>query len=575
MSVVTFFQDRNLGEIVTAHRPAQAAETLRDFLAVHHYGDCSCDELLALADLSFLCRDFDASHAALTQALALGEKLHLVLHKISRLDFAAQDYAAAAANLARGCEEDPEFPFNWLWSTRARHLLGDEAAALEHAERFIAFGIMPYAADEMHLLTELAHGVFIRGDRLHSRPFYEYVDRFGPRNALVRLRYAESLMAANEHARALELLEPLDAAMELNGWGRSALANCHSQVGNHDRAIDLIEEVVAKDPGTEHFFRIHAEILLRSDSTDKIRAALARTQDSLPAAARAELRARVLEADGATHAAIDKILSVPLRRNDRLYHLAFEIGYRALGTGRADLAQRLSDALTEAAPGDIHVKSLRIDILFQQQDWDAAAAVLHSIRGPNAKLPQVILKRFEYYCFVGDIPNASMMRQELEGIELPSKAFTLPIFRFLAEKGAWGELMDRAVPWLDDGFRYGQIGYVLFRAAKKTTRHRDLVAAVEAIPNWQGHADLGRVRAVLLGDAARTLAELEQAAADPHLAGNPVLRHKLEAKRAVWTRGSTQRKRNAVFLCTNQNYLCATVVALHTAILLNGHAAID
>ncbi len=146
-------------------------------------------------------------------------------------------------------------------------------------------------------------------------------------------------------------------------------------------------------------------------------------------------------------------------------------------------------------------------------------------------------------------------------MELPNRQFMLPVFRYLAERGRWDELMDRALSWLDAQMSYAQIGYVLFRAAKHTGRHQDILDAIEALEGWEGRADLVRLRANLEYDRAETLPTIERLARDPTIAGNDMLRRKLEIKREVLARAMAHASRRAIFLCTDRNYLAATFVA--------------
>ncbi len=208
---------------------------------------------------------------------------------------------------------------------------------------------------------------------------------------------------------------------------------------------------------------------------------------------------------------------------------------------------------------------LQTDIALRQQRWDVAAQALSAIAEPEAGLPAVLIKWFEHACFVGDTARAIDLQAQIEAMGLPSRQAVLPILRFLAEQQMWAEIIDRAVAWLSLDFRYDQIGYVLFRAARRTVRHAELMHAIVAIAGWQDSPDLLRLHTTLAWDKAGTLDEMELLTNAPGH-NSPAMARRIAVQRRLLARASIAPCRRALFLCTDAPYLCATMVALHSAL---------
>lgn len=575
MTVAAFFKDTRVRSALGGSQPSQATAILQDFFAQYDYADCSIAELLALADLGTRCGDPAVARAALQLVVQRGAKVHLAYYKLGRMDLAAKDFAAAAESFRAGTVAHPEFPYNWIGAARALTPLGRKEEACVFAERFVEFGVRPHADSEFAVLADLGDFLFDAGDRRRSLKLYELVLRFAAEKPRDAVRLAESLMANGDHAAAMRVLLAQEKRGRIDVWGRRALAVCCSHAGEHARAVELALGVARADPENKGFITTYRDVLARSRDVGFMRDALARHADLIGPAGVAELTARIMLAEGDIEGAATCLAAEDFKYQSRRYYLCFETTYAALGAGLLDVAVALGTRLASVAPHDIYVKLMRIDGYFRQQMWEQGGEILATMTQEDLQKPHVVLKGFEYASFVGDIPQAEQLREKLETMELPNQQFMLPVFRYLAERGRWDDLVDRALSWLDAQMKYAQIGYVLFRAAKHTGRHQALISAIEALEGWQAYPDLVRLRANLAWDRAATLPEIERLTCDPTIAGDDMLRRKLDIKREVLASAMAQSWRRAIFLCTDRNYLAATFVALHSLTRVTNRVGVD
>ncbi len=565
-SVATFFRDARLHRELAAMKPPEAASLLKSFFASYPATACSADQLLALADLALRAKDYSVARDVLGLALNLPGRCHQAAYKLGRVEMLAGDMGAAAALFARGAAADGSFPFNWMGLARASHAMGKAGEAAEAALRFAEFGIRPHAQEEVAVLVQIADRLFESGDRRRSGSIFALVRQLGSIEPRVTVRLAEARMATEDFAGALALLRPAHEDGLLDLWGRRALAQCETLVGDPAHGLALAEAAWAERPHDEGFAATYADALIRTGDVAAWRDALARLGETLPPLIGAEIAARVALADGEVAQAGAQILSVDLRAHTRLFYLAVETGYAALERGDPTLADALAGRLMAVAPGEIGPCLLTLDVCFRQQYWERAGEALAALPPHLADRPDVLVKRFEYYCFVGNRPEAEKLASLLDSAALEGRQHALPMLRFLAEQQRWQEVVDRGIGWIGDDFSYGQIGYVLFRAVKRTRRHGEFLAAIEAIAGWKGHADLGRLHTTLAWDAAGSLAEMDRIIADLPPRTGAAMRHRMQVQRDVAARAAGGGAVRALFLCTNRNYLPATIVALHSAL---------
>ena len=568
-SLTAFFKDARANGQPSAQ---ESAGVLARFFEHHGYEACSADQLLLLADIALRARNVAVARAALEHALTLPDRVHLACYKLGRLELAAGDPAAAAARFAAGAAADPGLPYNWMGHARALAALGRMAEAASFAERFVGFGVRPHAAEDLGVLDAIADHLFESGEQLRATPLYAALRRWAPPDKKVLARLADSLITAGDHAAALEILRPAQAAGQLDLWGRRALAECESHAGNHAMALDLAEGVVSERPGDEGFVSTWLDVMDRAQrgrpgAAPAWQAALVRFGDRLPPDGRTEVQARAALAGGDLAGALALLADRDLTHGKRLFFMGLELAYAALGANAVAAATDLSARLARAAPGLTAALVLQTDIHLSQQRWAEAARTLEAAPPQDAGKPDILLKWFEYHCFVGETARASELQARLEAAGLPSRQSILPILRFLAEQHRWPEIVDRAAAWLGPDFRYDQIGYVLFRAARHTGRQAALAAAITALDAWQDSPDLARLHDALCWDGAATLAEMQQVARDAAGHASPAAARRMDVQTRLLARASAPEGRRALFLCTDAPYLCATIVALHSALL--------
>ena len=383
------------------------------------------------------------------------------------------------------------------------------------------------------------------------------------------VRLAEARIADGDEAGARAMLLDQAARTGADAWISRALAICYSMAGEHQDAVAAAWQAVQADPSNPGFVGTFVRVVGKSGDAAIIGDAIASRGDILGPQDRLELDARLhlAEADIARAAAV--LLAAPIVPDSRLYFLAVETAYTALTAGEPDTATQLSEKLRDLAPEDITGKILRIDILFRNLAWEDAGAILDTLPAGPDERPQVTMKRLEYACFTADAKAAAQAASQLEAMAASARQFMLPVFRYLAERQDWQGVVDRAVAWLDASMNYRQIGYVLFRAARHTGRHAELLAAIHAIDHWASHDGLKTLRNALAYDGVDTAAAATALLADDAVAHDPLLRGKLAIQRDVLARaagdmaGGGKDERDAVFLCTDRSYLCATLVALH------------
>ena len=83
------------------------------------------------------------------------------------------------------------------------------------------------------------------------------------------------------------------------------------------------------------------------------------------------------------------------------------------------------------------------------------------------------------------------------------------------------------------------------------------------MPDWQDREGLVTLRNHLAYDKVHTIADIDTLMQDHAISADAALLHKLAVRRAVIAGEADASARQAVFLCTDRNYLCATIVALH------------
>jgi lipopolysaccharide biosynthesis glycosyltransferase len=564
MSVALFFRDPRVQVALSGPRNAGGAVLIEEFFSTYGYGDCTAAQLLALADLAARCNNNDIAREALLRVIETGTREHLARYKFGRILLGEGQLAEAAAQFMLGAQADDSFPHNHMGAARALFSQGVREEAAEFAERFIGFEVRPHGLADLTILGDIADYVFDSGQRERGLPIYQFLYAIGAQQTRHVVRLAEALMGAGDYDEAYRMLHAQTARHGPDQWTDRALALCHSHQGDHEGAIALALRAVEAEPADQGFVGTYVRVLGNARDPVAIRDAMARHGHLFSPADVAELGIRLNLVEDNLSAAADIVRGADIMPDSCLFHTSIEIAYAGLNAGQPEIATALADMLSGIAPDASDVKILRIDICFRLLLWEDAGEILATMPPAEDEPPQISMKRLEYACFMGDRETAASAARQMEVLApRAGRQVMLPVFRYYAEQQDWHAVMDRALPWIDGGLDYRQIGYVLFRAAKHSGRQDEMISAIESLADWQAHPGLVTLRNRLAYDKVATLADIDALSNEPSVAGDKFLLHKLAVRRQVIARETAAPPRQAVFLCTDRNYLCATVVALH------------
>jgi lipopolysaccharide biosynthesis glycosyltransferase/predicted Zn-dependent protease len=566
MTVAAFFRDERVQTVMSGPRTGDGASLVDEFFAKYSYTDCSVSQLLALSDLAIRCGNLEVTRQALQLVFDSGTNLHLAHYRLGRLLLTQSQPEDAFVQFERGIAADENFAHNYMGAARALHIRGLKVEAAGFAERFTSLRARPHGNDEFITLGDLGDFLFDSGQRSRALPIYALILSYGGQKPRHVVRLAEDRILAGDHAQAFDMLTAQARKTGPDPWINRALALCYSAQGEHTYAIASAWQAVQANRTNQAFIGTYVRVLGRSADAEAIEDALSRHADLLSPSDLAELNTRLHLVAGDFRAAADVLLAAAVVHDSRLYYLAFETAYAALGAGTPDIASSLADMLAVAGHGDNAVKILRIDICFRELRWEEAGTILATLPPDENERPQIVMKRLEYACFIRDAEAAQAAAARLEAVAASQgRKFLVPVFRYLAEEQDWNGIVDRALPWLDGTLDYQQVGYVLFRAAKHSRRQADMLRAIQALPEWAQRPGLRTLRNALAYDGIETVADIDTLLRDPATAPEPLLRQKLAVRREVVLHATGASPRRAVFLCTDRNYLCATVVALYGA----------
>ena len=485
---------------------------------------------------------------------------------LGRLALAAGDAGAAAEHFTHGTITNPDAPANWIGLARALFHLGNRNEAGLAAERFTAFDIRPDSEEDLAAIATIADALFDHGERQLITSLYAAFAKYGHLTGKITDRLANGLLRRGDATGALAIIEAAEQQGKLDKWARKARAYAKSQLGQHDEAIGLAETLLRENPSGPAFIGTYLDTLARARDPIHWQNALERFGAILPPEGVAELHARIASVTGDIEHAASVLAAIQIRPQSRLYYAALEMGYAALGAGKMGVATSLALRLRAISPEELGPAILTVDISLRQQLAEEAATRLRALPPEMQAQPAVKMKWLEYYSFSGHVAEADEVLDTLDGMGNHTKQHILAVLRFLAEQQRWNAVVDRSLAWLDTHFRFEQVGYLLFRAAKHTGRHQDFLTRIEAISLWRETRDLARLHTALVLDRAGTAMDLDQLEL---MAGETLpyaVRHRLAIQREMLSRARPAGGRRAIFLCTNASYLCATLVALHSAL---------
>ena len=447
--------------------------------------DANPAQLLGLADVAAKAGDRALARIALDAVIASGTCAHLAHYKLGRSAGAANDHEIAVLHFEKATQLDKTFAPAWMAWARSLHAQNKIQDAVEKAAHFASFESRPTGKEDFSVIAALADLAFEANDRASSLKLFRLLERFDKARPRDRLRIAECLMTARNYADALSILENLEAGGYAEPWCDRAMALCLSHLGRHNDAAIRGENAVRARPDNPGFMSTYLEVVARSRDAAILSHALANGSAPPNSAARTELQARLHILDADFEAACVLLEEAPFNASGRLFQTCIDVAYQAFAAGHVEVAHRLATILERMAPEDIRIGILRLDIYFREQEWERAASLLAGLPAEAKELPTVLLKRFELASFVHDDDEAERLWALLSPSAGENKFLVVSRLRQLAEHKRWNDLVDVALGWLAAEFDYAQIGYVIFRAAQATSRHPELLAAIEAIEQWQ------------------------------------------------------------------------------------------
>lgn len=574
-TVADFLRDPAIKSAMTQGSPAVAADALKTFHSHFKLDDCiNPSQLLAICDLAFRAKAYPVSREAAQRVLKGNALIDAAYSKLGRLEAELGNHAAALDAFLRGTEANPALPFNWINAALVQWQLGKKQEAIAAASRFLALNAPPHSTTELQLLGEIGDFLFDANQRAKSLPFYQAARKHGLKKANLLVRIGEGLLATEDAAGAVALLQPALAQKQLDIWGRRALAAALSKTGAHAEALSVARDAARDAPDNPGVVDTYVDLVVRAKDQALLRKEMADNPKLFAGPAGAELRARAAVTEGRAEDAVKALMERPLVRQSRLFYVCCELVYAVMEAGAVEAAASLV-AHMEKLGLDETIATVKVDVLFRQQRWEEAGEALSVLSKAGTDNPNLLLKRFEHAAFTGDRKTAEKLLPEVEAHAKTERLFMQPVMRYLAEEGRWDDLLDRAIPWMSGEFNYAQIGYLLFRACRRTRRHTELITTISKIPQVGTFPDLLRLRAELMLDRAAKPEQLGDVARDSGVIKDAALTHRIRVRREVAARLAAGGQTNALFLCTDKAYLGATGVALYSAIAQGGLANLD
>jgi lipopolysaccharide biosynthesis glycosyltransferase len=420
------------------------------------------------------------------------------------------------------------------------------------------------------VITAMAHALFEESHREEPYFLYKILLEQGFQDNLIRTRHAQYFVSEGQYQTAIALLEALRKEGGLGAWGLRSLAFSYMETNRADEAEPILESIVKRNPHNVAFARDYLSSLSRQRKDQQVRAYLAKAREQLKhsdfddlqiaywceTADSAALLAFLEENPGSGTAAI---------RNDLLKAI-IDNAYKVKDY---PTALRLIDQYVLRFKSNNNILLCRLNIAFARQDWPAAESLLAETKEDAFRASaELRVKRFEYFCFVGDLRSAAEQLKALEPLSQLPRQFLPAVMRYYAETKEWQKAYELGMDLLASDFDFRQSGYLLFRAIRKTGNQGAALRRIEQIKETNRTASLKRLRAIILEDIVDKTNALDTLLKDPQLSDLKTMRQRLFFKKLVLQGKSKRkvRKRHAIYFCTNADYLCAALVSLMSLI---------
>ena len=539
--------------------------------------DDDARRLQALADLYFLAGGHQSARRLYLHLSEVRPTFYWPAFQLGRIAVEEQDFDRADGHFQRALSLAPDF--GWIgYELAANNLRLKDAPALKLAvEAYLFATPVELGPAHMGLLRSVGHFLYERGEREAASRLYEHLWARGDRDPMIQLRRGEAAVARGDYQAAVSLLQPLDTDFAGGDWALRSLAAAYAGLNRFEEAADVLAKAVARAPRNEHFLRDYLVSLLKLDRLEDAEAALATYGPGHGAAVRDGLRVILLTHGGRFDVLAEEVTSgaigpTPQGRAD-LLQAVFKTAYVQKNY---PLAEQLIAAYAARYGETIDIKLCRVNIAFATQAWADAERQLSLISEEEFQSTlELRVKRFEYCCFTGDFEGAHRALQALAPVsELPAQHVPA-VLRFYAETNAWQELYEVGVSRLADGFDYKQSGYILFRAIRKTGSHVAALTEIERLDDWQTNASLRKLRTIVMEDMVHNGYMLDEILLDPNVDNSEALQHRLFFKMRVLRGDDVSAKDYAIYYCTNDAYLCATMVSITSLVENNRELMAD
>lgn len=502
----------------------------------------------------------DVAERYAADALEVGYWSPVSYEKAGYLELFRGNHDRAKANFEAGAELDPGHYPNQLGLFECAYLEGRYEDALEAANRILDWeGI--YARDQfVKKLNTVADALYLQGQRAQLKNAYDYVDA-AEGTPLTLLRKIDCMHKDGDHVGAYDELQRLGEETLADPWARCIAIEVLRDAGHVDKARELAATLFDMPEPHIHFVRTYLSCFSEDERAD---AALAAMTDvtGQPRDYPAGLEFMLTFRAGMIDQALLQLRDANPDDFRDLFYDILELAYKRMEAGALNDVGEITGLLEQINPSVFGLAMLMVNRHFLEQDWEAAAQVLERAEpSHHGEELELLLKRFELNCFTNNIEAADEIYAELRSMGTLPQSFLPPLLRFLAEKKDWDTLCEVVADEGIENLRFDQIGFVILRAYTKAGRLDELRDLIEMVPGWESLPDLCRLRVSVLDATSNTREDIDAALADPTVTANPIVRRRLELKRAIAP--SLQRSDHpVVYFCTNTGYRCGSAVTV-------------
>lgn len=521
-------------------------------------------ELLAYADLNHTARAFGQATRLFDLLARRLPDFYWPSFQLGRLAVEDGDDVRAENHLAHATTLAPEFPWAWYELAAVRFRMGDLDKVQTALAGLLEADAVEFGPAHVDTLKRIGHQLYERDRRPIAWRLYDRLWAQGLRDPLVQLRRGEQAIAEQNFQEAAELLEPLETDFPGGEWAARSLATAYSGLQRYEEAAEVLGTTMPRAPRNEHILRDYLIVLLRLERFAEADTVFDTYAPAFPPAVHDSLLVTLLVHSGQLDAVRDLLASgeigdAPQGRADLLeaiYHTAYRLR-------EYPLALDLIEAYAKRYGDTIDMKLARLNIAFATQDWAAGERQLEATSEAEfASNQELRVKRFELRCFTGDLVGAGEALEALQPLaDLPAE-YVPAVLRYYAEANAWRDLYNVGVSRLADSFEYARTGYILFRAIRKTGNHVPALTEIERIDDWEKNASLRKLRTIVMEDMVHNGFMLDEILLDPNADNSEALQHRLFFKMRVLRGDDVQAKDYAIYFCTNDSYLCATLVSI-------------